>query len=308
MRSIIMVMQSLATQQEQIETLTRINLQDFLDNFGLSKLQRGRHIVERVFWSPAQSLARQVTRLDQRVGDVGLQIAGSELLRQYIHRLDIVGAENIPAQGGVLFASNHPGMTDTLACFAGIPRSDLRVISNDRPFLRALPNIAARLFFVDDDATKRMTVVRQVTRYLQNGGAVMICPAGEIEPDPAVMPGAIEWLSKWSDSLGLFVRTAPNCVVVPTVISGVVHAHSLYNPIAQSRKTQRDREKIGATIQAALMTAGYLRRKLDARIEFGAPLSARDLIARGDAIAITHAITDATKPLIERVMPSHLQN
>ncbi|MBI5303692.1 MAG: 1-acyl-sn-glycerol-3-phosphate acyltransferase [Chloroflexi bacterium] len=286
--------------QNQIDALTRINLDDMLDNFGLGKLAHGRRVIERVMWGPAQMLARQVVRLDERVGAAGVQVAGRELLEQYIRRLEVVGAENIPTTGGVLFASNHPGMVDTLAFFTSTRRADVRLVSNDRPFLRALPNIAAHLIFVHDDPTKRMMVARQVTRALQNGDAVFICPAGEIEPDPAVMPGARESLARWSDSLGLFVRAAPNAVVVPTVISGVIHYGALTNPLTRVRRAQKDRARVAATIQAALHAVGYLRRTMVARIEFGAPLPARELATRGDAAAITRAIIHAVEPMIER--------
>ncbi len=285
--------------QNQIDTLTRINLDDMLGNFGLSNLKYGRGIIERMFWGPARLLAQQVAQLDQRVGQAGIQVAGSELLHRYIRQLEIIGAENIPATGGVLFAANHPGMVDTLAFFTSTRRADVQLVSNDRPFLRALPNIASHLIFVHDDPTERMMVVRQVTRALQNGGAVFICPAGEIEPDPAMMPGAVESLARWSDSLGLFVRMASNAVVIPTVISRVVHRGSLYNPIAQSWRTPRDRERVAATIQAALLTLGYLRRTMVARIEFGAPLRANELTHLGDATTITRTITDAVKLMLE---------
>lgn len=288
------------TAQNQIDMLTRINLDDMLANFGLGNLAHGRAIAERLFWAPAQLLARQVIRLDDRVGEVGIQVAGSELLAQYIKRLEIVGAANVPPSGGVLFAANHPGMVDTLAFFTSTHRADFRLVSNDRPFLRALPNIAARLIFVHDDPSKRVMVVRQVTRALQHGAAIFICPAGEIEPDPATMCGATASLARWSESLGLFVRLAPDAVVIPTVISGVVHRGSLHNPLTRVRRNQKDRERVAATLQAALHTLGYLRRTMVARIEFGVPLAARELATRGDASAITRAITATVKPMLDR--------
>lgn len=289
---------------DQLDTLTRINLADMLDNFGLGKRARGRAMLERILWKPAQLFARQVIQLDNRVGEVGIQVAGSELLHRYIKHLEIAGAENVPTSGGVLFAANHPGMVDTLAFFTSTRRADVRLVSNDRPFLRALPNIAARLIFVRDEPSTRMTVVREVTRALQNGAAIFICPAGEIEPDPATMPGAIASLARWSESLGLFVRLAPAAVVIPTVISGVVHRGSLQNPLTRVRRKQQDRERVAATLQVALHSIGYLRRTMVARIEFGAPLSARELAMRGDAPAITHAITAAVQPLLERAQTS----
>ena len=291
----------LASNQEQIVTLTRINIQDMVDNFGLSHLRFGRGIFERVFWSPAHVFARQMAQFDRRIGEVGLADAARELLLRYVNRVEIVGAENLPTTGGLVLASNHPGMMDTLACFSTIPRNDLRIVSADRAFVRALPNIAQRSFWVSDDLRERLTVVRQVTRFLRADGAVLICPAGQIEPDPATMPGAIESLAQWSDSLGMFVRLAPQCVVVPTVISSVVYAPSLYNPLTRLRRDQKNRERVAATIQVFLHSIGYLRSRMQVRIEFGPPLPATDLIALGSAAAITQAISESVKQVIGRL-------
>jgi hypothetical protein len=284
----------------QIETLTRLNLQDMLDNFGMGSLQRGRGAIERLFWFPSQLLAKQLARFDARVGEIGLQASARELLARYINRLDIVGAENIPARGGVIFAANHPGMTDTLACFSSIPRADLRTVSMDRPFVRAMPHVAQRVFYVSETSGQRSAVVRQIARYLQKGGAVLVCPAGHIEPDPAVMPGAITSLADWSSSLGLFVQLAPASIVVPTVVSGVVYGPTLTNPLTRVRRTHKERERVAATIQAFLHSTGRIQKRMNVRVEFGAPLSARELRACGTLADITHRITDAVKPLLER--------
>jgi 1-acyl-sn-glycerol-3-phosphate acyltransferase len=290
-----------------VDTLTRINLQDMLDNFGLSHLQHGRGFIERLFWLPAQLLARQVIRFDQRIGEVGLANAARELLFQYIAHLDVIGADHVPTQGGVILAANHPGMVDTLACFTATPRDDVHPVSIDRPFVRVLPHIAERTFWVSQNPNERLIVVRQVARFLQRGGAVLICPAGQIEPDPAVMPGAIESLAGWSDSLGLFVRLAPDSVIVPTVVSGVIYEPSLHNPLARLRREKKDRERVAATLQAALQSSGLIKNRMRVKIEFGAPMHAADLISLGDATAITHAVTDTIKPIITRHQSSQFR-
>lgn len=283
-----------------VDTLTRINLQDMLDNFGWSNLRRGRGLVEKLFWAPAQLLARQVIGFDRRIGEIGLSNAARELLFQYVDHLDVIGAENVPTRGGVIIAANHPGMVDTLACFTATPRDDVHPVSIDRPFVRVLPHIAERTFWVSENPSERLTVVRQVARFLQRGGAVLICPAGQIEPDPAVMPGAIEALANWSASLGLFVRLAPDSVIVPTIVSGVIYGPALHNPIMRLRKTKKDQDRLAATIQAALQSSGIIKRQMRVTVEFGAPLCAADLISLGDAGAITRAVTQVVSQIIVR--------
>jgi hypothetical protein len=169
--------------------------------------------------------------------------------------------------------------------------------------VRALENVAQRTFFVTDRSGERLAVVRQVTRYIQRGGAVLICPAGKIEPDPAVMPGAVESLQTWSDSLGLFIRIAPQAVVAPTLVSGVVYGPALHHPLTRLRRSARDRERIAATLQAYWQSTGRITRHINVRIEFGKPLSAVELNARDAAgsAAITQEITHAVQYLLERL-------
>lgn len=289
---------------EQIDTLTRINLQDMFDNLGLSSLRFGRGLIARAMWLPAQRLAHQVAWFDRRVGEIGLRHGARELLMQLVSGLDVSGIENVPVHGGVVIAVNHPGLTDSLACFTSIPRDDLRVVSADRPFLRALPNVAQKMFWVSEQPSARLTVVREIARYLRAGGAVMICPAGQIEPDPAVMPGASELLCNWSDSLGMFARLAPESVIVPMVVSGVVYPPALHNPLTRLRQHRKERERVAATIQAALMSSGLIRQQLRVKVEFGKALRARDLNALGDAAAITRGVTDAVRLIMVRHQPS----
>jgi 1-acyl-sn-glycerol-3-phosphate acyltransferase len=294
------VTQTSSASINQVETLTSINLADMLDNFGLSGWRYGRRFIAHVCRPPASTLARQVAAFDRRVGEAGLQTAAREWLLPYVNRLEVVGAEHVPPGGGVLLAMNHPGLTDALACFAGLPRSDVHFVSADRPFIRTLTHIAQRTFFVSDRPNERLTVVRQVSRFVQQGGAVLICPAGQIEPDPAVMPGAREALAAWSNSLGLLVRLAPRSTVVPTVVSGVIYGPALRHPVTRLRRRQKDRERIAATLQAVWQITGRITRHINVRLEFGPPLPAAQLLSLGDASRITQAVTEATASLIAR--------
>ncbi len=286
------------------ETLTRINLADMLDNFGLSRSRLGRGLIEGLGRGPARTLAEQALRFDQCVAEAGIQAAAQQWLRAWINRLDVIGAQHIPSSGGVIFAANHPGMVDTLACLGSVPRPDLRLVSADRPFMRTLEHTAQRTFFVSDRPDERLTMVRQVGRYLRQGGAVLIWPAGKIEPDPAVMAGAEESLQDWSDSLGTFVRLAPQVVVVPLVVSGVVYGPALHHPLTRLRRSSRDRERVAATLQVIWQCTGRLARHLNVRIEFGSPLTAAELSQNGRAAnhaAITREVTSAVQQLLARL-------
>ena len=74
----------------------------------------------------AETFARDVIAYDDAVGASGWQAGGATLVKRYVGGLKVAGVENIPREGPTLILSNHPGLTDSVALFASIPRNDLR--------------------------------------------------------------------------------------------------------------------------------------------------------------------------------------
>ena len=177
----------------QLDTLTRINLDDLVSSFGWQENPVPAALVRRLFVHPARKFASQMVEYDTMVGRMGLHQASCQVLQHhYIRELCVHGQQNLPSDGPVLFLSNHPGMTDTVSLFAAIPHSNLRIIATHRPFLLSLPNISQHLYYISDDPGDRMRAVRQVSAHLRSGGAALTFPAGKIEPDPDVHTGAGE--------------------------------------------------------------------------------------------------------------------
>ncbi len=122
--------------------------------------------------------------------------------------------------------------------------------------------------------------MRAAARHLRGGGAVLTFPAGRIEPDPAVLPGAAAALDRWSSSADLFARLAPNLAVVPVVVSGVISPSALRIPVTRLRRQERDREWLAATLQMLVPAL----RNVEVRVEFGRPVHAEQETAVGDAV------------------------
>ncbi len=279
----------------QVEALTQINLDDFFESLGLAQLRRGRGLLRWLFRPAARRFAEVVAAFDGEVGERGLQAASEWILKRMTRGLEVTGRDNIPADGPALILANHPGMADTIALFTSLPRPDLRVLALARPFLHALPNVSRQLIFVPTEGD-RMLVVRAAARHLREGRAVLTCPAGEIEPDPAVMPGAAASLQNWSQSIGLLARLVPQTRVVPAIVSGVVSAAALRNPLTRLRRTRKDRERMAAALQ--VMIPAY--QGTTVRVAFGPPLAGAELVAGGaDAAAITRAVVECARRLIE---------
>jgi hypothetical protein len=125
----------------QVDQLTAINLDDLFDAAGLMCL---RHTpLQHLFWSAARRFALMAHAFDHLVGEHGLAFGSSWLAHRMAGGTHVSGVEHVPAAGPAVILANHPGMTDTVALLASLAsRPDLRVIALDRPFLRALPNVA----------------------------------------------------------------------------------------------------------------------------------------------------------------------
>src|ERR687889_1119820 len=207
---------------DHLERLTQLCVDDLISAFGLGEVSHGRTVMESISRVPARRLARQILTYDRIVGESGLGTGGAWALKRLSRNTSIEGQENVPRVGPLLLVSNHPGLADAVALFAATPRDDLRVIAADRPFLDALPNTSRHLMTVAETPGGRSRVARAAARHLRGGGSVLTFPGGRIEPDPAVLPGAVAALDRWSSSADLFARLIPELVVVPVVVSGVI--------------------------------------------------------------------------------------
>lgn len=290
-------------QRAQVQALTQINTQDFLAALGVEHLRLGRRLIELLCWLPARRFARQMAEFDRRVGEYGLQVASHATLRTYVKRLEVVGQEHIPTEGPLLVLANHPGMSDTLALFSSLPRPDLRILAAERPFLSALVHVSRYLISVPDDANRRLKAVRQVVGHLRRGGAILTFPAGQIEPDPACMPGATESLRNWSESMALFGRWAPETQIVVAVVSGVVWPASLRHPLTRLRHNQRERERLAATWQILVQTLLPFYRPVNARVAFSPPICIHTTAASSQH-SLHHRVIEEARRLIETCIRS----
>ena len=283
----------------QFNTLTQINIDDFLSAWGLKRFGFARGLVRPA----AETFAREMMIFDDAVGDGGLRLGGTTLIRRYTGGLQVAGAENIPREGATLILSNHPGLTDTVALFASIPRNDLKIIALDRPFLRALPHTSQKLFYLPDEPTHRAGVTRAVANFLKHGGAAVTFPAGEIEPDPVIQTGAIESLALWSESIGLFARLLPQLKIVVAIVGAVLLEEAQRNPLTKLRRSKKDRELLGAAMQ--IFWRPYQRNIV--RVAFAPPLLASDLLkANSSPAAVTKAVTHSAKQLIEAMSSNQI--
>ena len=282
-----------------MKSLTRINLDDMISNLGWERSNFGRWIASALFHQPAQQFGQQVIDFDRDAGRLGLQEGARQFLPTFVKDWKIHGQENIPTNGPLLVVSNHPGMADTLILLATLPRPDLRVVASERPFLQSLPAISRSLIYIPDQAEGRFQAIRSIISYMRAGGAVLTFPAGEIEPDPAVLPGASQSLDCWSESIGIFVRTVPRLAIVGAVVSHVLAPQATYHPLTRLRRKKKDRERLGATIQLLAKTLAPGLWPLMSEVTYTPPLDASNLAPLNEPASITRVVIDYIKPYIE---------
>lgn len=282
--------------KSNLDLLTQINLDDLVTSFGWQDYPLLARLLRGLFVRPARRFAAQMVGFDKAVGARGLSDAARGMLRNYTREVRVFGLDNVPA-GPLLALSNHPGMADTLALFAALNRPDLKIIALDRPFLMALPNTSKQLFYLKDDPAARMTLVRQVSAHLRAGSAALTFPAGEIEPDPNVYPGALESLENWTDSVGVFVRMAPETAILPVLVRGVIWDKTAHHPLIRLKRDRMGREKLAAAFQL-LAHVQFNAKPVTVTVQIGKPITIQELGTK-ETSAIHQAVLAEMKRLIE---------
>jgi hypothetical protein len=282
---------------DPLTALTDINLDDLVTSFGWQNQPLLAALLRRIFHGPARKFALQVLAFDRMVGESGLPAGARHGISYYVRNVEVFGQENVPASGPVLFLSNHPGMTDTLSLFVGIGRPDLSIIALDRPFLQSLPNTSRHLFYVSGDTAQRMAAVKKVANHLRNGGAVLTFPAGEIEPDPDVYPGALSSLDSWTASAAVFVRFAPETKIVPVLVRNVLWDKLVRHPLLGLKRDRKERERLGTALQL-LSHLVFETRPVNVRVQFAKPVSVAE-VGSSDVADIHAAVLERMRGLIE---------
>jgi hypothetical protein len=278
-----------------LQELTEINLNDLVSSFGWEDRRILKRLLVSTFGGAARKFARQMLDFDRDVSNLGLNAASKILLMKYARSLTVFGIERIP-EGPVLALSNHPGMVDTISLFTTLNRDDLRIIAVHRPFLRSLEHTSKRLDYLDDDPRRRIPLVRKVSKHLRSGGAVLTFPSGKIDPDPSVYPGAEDALVDWMDSVGVFVRLAPETVVLPILVHGVIWKSTAIHPLVKLKRAQEDSERLAAALQLlAHISLGI--RPLDVVVHIGEPVKGAEL-PTDDKTSVHHAVLAEMRKLI----------
>jgi hypothetical protein len=282
-----------------VDELRRAISTEILIAAGLPRNSPLQPLLRPLVWPPARRFARLASEFDRRVAALGFTAAVRWALARFVEGVQVLGAEHIPATGPLVVASNHPGSYDGLLIASALARDDLKVIASDVPFLRHMVATAPRLIYTTSDAQVRMAVARESIRHLEAGGALLVYATGQVDPDPALLPGARESLRDWSTSLPLFLRRVPEAALVVTIVSGVLAPSCFRHPLTRLRNTQRQKQFLAEFIQVGQQILFDRRFPLTPTVDFAAPLMANEVDVR-DAQAVFAAIADRAQELLRR--------
>jgi hypothetical protein len=294
------------TRYATVAEIRRTLSNELLEAAGLPQFEALQALLRPLVWLPAHLSARLAAEFDRRVAQSGLAEAVHWVMPRFVDTVRAHGSEQIPAEGPLVIASNHPGSYDAMAIASLVPRDDLKIVVTGRPVFRSMYASARHLIYTPFETHERMSVVRESIRHLREGGAILIFPYGHLEPDPEVLPGADETLQRWSPSLPLFLRRVPETNLLVTIVSGVLAPKCLQHPLTRLRKEPHLQQVLAEIVQISQQMLFGRRFGLAPTVRFASPFRTADLAPGVDGQAILEAITGRAQQLLAdvRALPS----
>lgn len=264
---------------------------------GFSREGWARRTFGWLFRKPTGHFGRIIARMEAAIARGGLPDGAREVMGDFSLTSDARGQEAFPREGPVLVVCNHVGAYDSLAIACHIPRQDLTFMVSDVPFLRSLPAARQHYIFVPEDSPGRMAALRAGIEHLSKGGVLLVYAHREVEPDPALLPGAHEAIADWSPSVEIMLRKVPQTRLQLVIASGMLQPRFLNHPLTRLRKQPFHRQKLAETMQILSQMVNPGKDPVAMRVSFGKPLAVSDLpegrlmpaiIAAGQALLAEH--------------------
>jgi hypothetical protein len=276
---------------------------------GLPRTSPLQALFRPLVWPPAHRFSRIAAEFDRLVAQSGLIVAVRWVLPHFVEGVRSFGAEQIPSEGPLVIASNHPGSCDGLALASCLPRGDVKIVVTDVPFLRRLYGTAAHMLYTPPptEPEGRMAVIREGIRHLRAGGALLIFAKGQVEPDPATLPGAEDSIWEWSPSAPLFLRRVPEAKLLVTIVSGVLAPSCLRHPLTRLRKELRYKQVLAEFIQISQQILVGRRFGLMPAVRFSQPLTLDDIGGGQDDRVALQAIVERARGLLAHLEAHDLQ-
>jgi hypothetical protein len=270
-----------ATDTPDVDVITNVLYSQILGVMGLDRSNLISRFLFLLLNRPVKRMSSLLVELDKNIAQKGCNQAAIEFMGYFVGDVNLKGTDNIPKNGPLLLMCNHPAAYDVIILAACIDRDDLKILGSDIEAIKKFPNIADHIIPVPYHIPSRLQTVRASVQHLNNGGALLIFPRGNVEPDPAVSPGAIESLNDWSTSLELFLRKVPQTISVVAIASGILSEKWFKNPLIKLWKKYEQRQKVAEIFQIATQLITGRKTNSTPLVSFSLPLTIDDLGGEG---------------------------
>jgi hypothetical protein len=267
----------LAPRTPEVEEITETLFAQLQGVMGIKRPNWITRTFFSLFNTPVRRMSGLLVELDRNTAQDGWNSAVRHFLEYFITEVELVGEEGIPPHGALMVVCNHPAAYDAAILGACIKRDDLKMMASDIALIQMFPNIREHMIPVPYNIPARLQTVRSTIRHLHNGGAVLVFPRGNVEPDPAVSPGAEQSLAGWSASIELFLRRVPETMSVVAIASGILSKSWYQNPIINLWKKYEQRQKVAEIFQVSTQLLTGRKSNVKPLVSFSAPLTIEDL-------------------------------
>jgi hypothetical protein len=223
-------------------------------------------------------------------------------LSRFVVDAQINGAGRLPAEGPLIIAANHPGAYDVPLIGSTLGRRDLSIITSTVPLFHVMTNFHKHTIEVGTTPAGGMQAIRQSVRHLRDGGALLIFPSRQVDPDPDVLPGAREALAIWHPGIEALVNLVPRAAVVLAIASGVLAPRWINNPLLRLQKVKWQRRKLAEMLQVVQQMVRPKTEKLSPRLTFAEPTSGEALLNEAGGKAVLPCLIAARQALLDQHM------
>lgn len=187
-----------------------------------------------------------------------------DIIKRFRIKVEVLGADNIPKDGGCILASNHPlGGMDAMAIIHGIApyRRDVKFIVND--ILLNLKNLKGLFVGVNKHGSKSKSSLNAVNELFDSSNAIFLFPAGLVSRRKKGKIEDLEWKKTFISRAKKF-----NKPVVPVYVDGRL-SNFFYN-------LSNLREKLGIKANIEMLYLAdemFKQQDQTVRIIFGEPIN-----------------------------------
>ena len=286
------------------DSLTRIVLEDVKTSANLGRRKMISWMIDRLGYRPAGWLADLLARIDEQLEQTSLHETATKALNSFSDGLELHVDDMVPVSGPLLVVANHPGMADIFGVLASLKRDDVKIVAQQKGFMRVLRNINRHMLPIEPDSSFKLKAIRDIIQALNDGMAVIIFPSGSLEPDPAIIHGAAESLQHWSDSIGVFLNKAPRTQLLPVLVSSVLTDKAFNSRLSKLGQKPKRRHQFAMVVQ---FVAQRLSRnphwKKPIRIDIGSPKFPEELDPDLDPQRLNQAVRRQMLDLLEQIYP-----